>query len=209
MNNQWQKYADGSFTPFDLGEKFTVVPEGHDIPEDGRSRIVLGYGRAFGSGQHETTQSCIEKLEKIGSLAGLRVLDFGTGTGILSLAAASLGSDMIVAFDIELDAALATANNAELNGVSERMFVFCGNLDCILPDRAFDLILANIYGDIILDNSGSLFSLLIPGGTLVLSGIDHGDSRQIKDRMESLGLDCVEIEFLEDYVTQVWFRPAG
>ncbi len=209
MNNQWQKYSDGSFTPFYLGEEFTVVPKGHDIPEDGRSRIVLGYGKAFGSGQHETTQSCIEKLEKIGSLVGLRVLDFGTGTGILSLAAASLGSEIIVAFDIEQDAALATANNAELNGVSERMFVFCGNLDCILPDRAFDLILANIYGDIILDNSGSLFSLLIPGGTLVLSGIDHGDSRQTKDRLESLGLDCVEIEFLEDYVTQVWFRPAG
>jgi ribosomal protein L11 methyltransferase len=197
------------FTPFDMGEKFTVVPKGHSVLEDGRFQITLGYGRAFGSGQHETTANCIKKMEKMGPLAGLRVLDFGTGTGILSLAAASLGSDMIVAFDIEQDAALAAANNAELNGVSEEVLIFCGNLDCILPDSAFDLILANIYGDIILGNSGSLFSLLSQGGTMVLSGIDYADSTHIKDRLNGHGLNCEEIEFLEDYVTQVWFKPAG
>ncbi len=197
------------FTPFDLGEKFTVVPAGHNTPEDGRFRIVLGYGRAFGSGQHETTASCIEKMEKMGSLAGMQVLDFGSGTGILSLAAFSLGSDMIVAFDIEKDAALAVSNNAELNGARKEVLVFCGNLDCVLPDCAFDLILANIYGDIIIGNSGSLFSLLSPGGTMILSGIEYTDSTQVKDRLKRHGLNCKEIEFLEDYVTQVWAKPAG
>ncbi len=197
------------FTPFDLGEKFTVVPKGHSILEDERFRIALGYGRAFGSGQHETTASCIEKMEKMGPLAGLRVLDFGTGTGILSLAAASLGSGMIVAFDIEHDAAIAAASNAELNNSREKVLVFCGNLDCVLPGCAFDLILANIYSDIILGNSDSLCSLLSPGGIMILSGIDYTDSTQVKDRLGGLGLNCEEIEFLEDYVTQVWFKPAG
>ncbi len=197
------------FTPFDLGEKFTVVPKGHSVLEDGRFQITLGYGRAFGSGQHETTTSCIEKMEKMGPLAGLRILDFGTGTGILSLAAVSLGSDMIVAFDIEHDAALAAVNNSKLNGVREKVLIFCGNLDCVLPGCAFDLILANIYGDIILGNSKLLFSLLSQGGTIILSGIDYADSTQVKDRLEGLGLNCKEIEFLEDYVTQVWFKPAG
>ncbi len=82
-----------------------MCPPGDGYEKDDRLPLVLGGGRAFGSGLHETTKSCIEMIEELAPLNGKHVLDMGTGTGILSIATILLGASQVIAFDIEPEAA--------------------------------------------------------------------------------------------------------
>lgn len=194
--------------PFPIGNRFLV--ERANRPPEARNRIpiVLGPGRAFGSGQHETTIRCVEEMEKMDSLEGKRVLDVGTGTGILALAAALMDADRVVALDVQSDAASACSGNAWLNGVENRICTICGNLDSISLKREYDLILANIYSDIILTEAAGLAGRLRSGGRMILSGIDFTDSRSIRNRFAKEGLKEESTTFGVDYVTQVWVNPA-
>ncbi len=175
--------------------------------DDGRLGIILGYGRAFGSGRHETTESCVKAIEDLASINGSRALDLGTGTGILALAAVLMGASSCVALDIEKEAVEAAARNAGLNDLGNRIWAVCGDLGCVRDRGVFDLILANLYGDILINLTGGLSVLLREGGTMVLSGIDYADSTQLKVKLTEKGLLSEKVEFLDDYVTQVWSKP--
>jgi ribosomal protein L11 methyltransferase len=133
--------------------------------------LILGPGKAFGSGQHETTISCIEEMERLGSLAGKRVLDVGTGTGILAVAAVLMDACRVV--------------------------------------RGYHLVLANIYGDIILKEAVNLAARVEPKGHIILSGIDYTDSTPIRILFRNEGLKERSTMFHEEYVTQVWFNPPS
>jgi ribosomal protein L11 methyltransferase len=135
------------------------------------------------------------------------VLDVGTGTGILSLAAILLGARNAVAFDVEGDAARTCCRNAALNRVSKQLKVFNGTLEALNPSVGFDLVLANIHGHIILKEANRLTGHIREGGYLVLSGLDYTDSRSVKVAMNNYGLEEVSVLFLKEFVTQVWHRP--
>jgi ribosomal protein L11 methyltransferase len=151
----------------------------------------------------------MEALEALGSLDHRSVLDVGTGTGILSLAALLLGVRKAVAFDIDGDAARTCYRNAALNRVSERLKVYQGTLEALNPTLGFDLILANIHGDIILKEAHRLAGHTREEGYLVLSGLDYTDNKAVKLAMGGLGMEEVSVLFLEEFVTQVWRRPPG
>ena len=157
------------FSPFTIGRSFRILPQGDPAIEDDRINLWMAPG-AFGSGEHETTESCLEILEKLDVVPGARVLDLGSGTGILAIAALKLGAKSACCIDID-PAAVATCRlNAELNGVADKINHLCGTLedfDC----GSFDLILANIYGDILLNVAKSLAQKALPGAPLLLSGI--------------------------------------
>jgi len=196
----------------EAGRRFLLVPgdtsPGKAIPErEERVPIRLARGRAFGSGLHETTVSCLEALEKLGSLEYKSVLDVGTGTGILSLAALLLGAEKAVAFDIDGDAARSCSRNADLNNVDDRLRVFQGTLEGLNPTIRFDIVLANIHGDIILQENHRLAGHTKEEGWLILSGLDYTDSGAVKSAMKKQGMEEVSVLFLDDYVTQVWRRP--
>lgn len=174
-----------------------------------RFPVRLSPGKAFGSGLHETTVSCLEALEGLGSLKNRSVLDVGTGTGILSLACLLLGARKVLAFDIDSDAARNCTRNAALNQVSEQLRVFQGTLEAVSPSVGFDLVLANIHGDIILKEADRLAGHTREEGFLILSGLDYTDSTQAKSAMKEQGMEEVSVLFLEDFVTQVWRRPPG
>ena len=198
--------------PIEVGRRFLLVPgeaPPHNAPPgpDDRIPIHLSRGKAFGSGLHETTISCIETIEKLPSLQNKSVLDVGTGTGILSLACILLGALRAVAFDIDRDAARNCNRNAVLNRVSEQLMVFQGTLDALNPSGEFDLVLANIHGDILLKEANLLTGHIREEGHLVLSGLDYTDSRPVKVIMNANGLEEVSVLFLEEFVTQVWHRP--
>jgi ribosomal protein L11 methyltransferase len=192
------------FRPFTIGA-FTIIPAGEQFPATTTLPLVLGKKGAFGSGEHETTASCLEELAKLPGLAGMRGLDLGSGTGILALAAARLGARSVVAIDIDWRAALSCADNVRLNGLEERVLSVCGELAC-LASGDFDLVMANIYADLHLALAEEMTAKTRPGGFLLLSGIPLQDKFDIQQRFRRLGCELLDLCILEDYVTLLMQR---
>jgi len=187
------------FTPFRLGS-FIIMPEGGDLPEGSGIPIYLGRKGAFGSGEHETTAACLEQLENIAAIQGQRVLDLGSGTGILAIAALLLGAGSAVAVDIEWPAALSCSMNIALNGVQDRILTVCGEL-AALGDTGFDLVIANIYADILLPLADRLVELTLPGGLVLLSGIPLQDKYDVWRRYTRIGCREIDSRIGEEFVT--------
>ena len=188
-----------NFSSFAVGG-FTIIPAGEPTPHSSSFPLFFGKKGAFGSGEHETTASCLEIIPAIPSIRGCRALDLGSGTGILALAAARLGAATVVAVDLEWSAAISCSENVRLNGFENCIISVCGDLGCI--DRSpFDLIMANIYIDILLPLADDLVMLTRPGGHLLLSGIPLQDKFDIVVRYTSLGCSVVDSRIGEDYAT--------
>lgn len=189
------------FEPSTIG-CFTIVPEGSMAPDNGIP-LFLGKKGAFGSGEHETTVSCLEVMTSLPEVAGARVLDLGSGTGILAIAAARLKAASVVAIDLDWRAAASCLDNVRINQEETRVLTVCGELGC-LANRQFDLILANIYADILLAVADQLVSLTRPGGSILLSGIPLQDKYDIWRRYDNLGCELVDSRIMEEYVTYLW-----
>lgn len=187
------------FTPFRLG-RFSIIPEGAPPPGDCSLPLYLGRKGAFGSGEHETTAACLQQLETLPELAGAKVLDLGSGTGILAIAALLLGAESAVAVDIEWPAAFSCSLNIALNDVQGKCLTVCGELDAIGAAR-FDLVMANIYADILMPLAERLVALTTPGGFILLSGIPLQDKYDIWRRYTSLGCREVDAVIGEEFVT--------
>lgn len=194
------------FTPFTIGP-FTIIPAGDPYPQPCGIPLVLGKKGAFGSGEHETTASCLEFMPRIPGIKGCRALDLGTGTGILAIAAARLGAASVVALDLEWPAARSCAENVCLNNMEERVVSVCGELSAI-ASRPFELVMANIYADILLPLADRLVKLTRPGGYLLLSGIPLQDKFDIYRRYASLGCTVADSRIMEEYVTYLMHKPG-
>ncbi len=194
---------------FEIGRGFAIFPfydgaaGGVDAGE--RIPILIGHGKAFGSGEHETTASCIEELEALAEVKGARVLDLGTGTGVLAIAAVKLGAREVVAVDTEADAVAAASGNAALNGAAGAVKVVLGDVAAVKGER-FDIALANIYGDILEKIAADLSPLLAPGGRMILSGISYDYAYEVKKAYSDAGLTLTKSRALENYVTLVFAR---
>lgn len=186
------------FTPFDIG-RFTIIPEGTPVPVTTGLPIILSKKGAFGSGEHETTASCLEILGMLPEIDGKQGLDLGSGTGILSIAAIRLGAKQMVALDIEWPAAISCAANILLNNCQESVATVCGELSSL--HGSFDFLLANIYADIHLALADQMVAMTRKGGFLLLSGIPLQDKFDIQNRFARLGCSQLEMLILEDYVT--------
>ena len=187
------------FRPFTVGG-FVIVPEGEPSPPGDGIPLVLGKKGAFGSGEHETTVSCLEELGRLPGIKGKRCLDLGSGTGILAIAAALLGAESVVAIDIDPAAGISCADNIRLNGMSGQVFPLCGELSCLCGGN-FDLLLANIYADIHLALAHEMVAKTGPGGFLLLSGIPTQDNFDVLCRFEREGCELLDSRYLEEFVT--------
>lgn len=186
------------FEPFQAGSRFRIVPPG-TTPARGRIDLTMARG-AFGSGEHETTLSCLELLEELPSLPSARVLDFGSGTGILSLAALKLGAAAAICVDISSQAVANCRHNCALNSCAEQVNHLCGSL-ADLEASGFDLVLANIYGDLLLRFASDLAGRVRAGGWLLLSGILWEDNYAVRQTYESAGCQVRRNRMLDDYST--------
>lgn len=187
------------YKPFNIGKKFRITPPGHSSSTGDRIDLVMQRG-AFGSGEHETTESCLRILEGLSNIPGARVLDLGSGTGILSIAALRLGAKHAVCVDIEPKAVEIAESNCKLNGLEDRATHITGTMDAV-TESGFDLVLANIYGDILLDLAQPLTATLKPGGMLLLSGILWEYNFDVRQAYEKRGCEVVHNRMLDEFST--------
>ena len=187
------------YPPFKIGTKFRIAPPDNPIGDDDRIDLLMQRG-AFGSGEHETTESCLEILECLPEINGAQVLDLGSGTGILAIAALKLNAAHAVCVDIEPSAVETARVNFQLNGLADQVTHITGTLDAITENN-FDLILANIYGDILLELVDTLTVRLKSGGTLLLSGILWEFNFDVRQAYEKRGCEVVRNRILEEYST--------
>lgn len=163
----WERAWMADFRPMRFGRRLWVVPSHAAPPEADAVNLRLDPGLAFGTGTHPTTALCLEWLDARPP-RGLRVLDYGCGSGILAVAAALLGAEAVDAVDIEPQALEATRANAERNGVAARLRTFAPGA---LPPGRYDVVIANILARPLVELASTLTRRLAPGGTLVLAGM--------------------------------------
>jgi ribosomal protein L11 methyltransferase len=185
------------YPPFTIGNRFRILPPDSPSSEDGRIDLIIAKG-AFGSGEHETTANCLEILETLPEVRGAKVLDVGSGTGILAIAAQHLGASSAVCVDIDPAAVETGRRNAELNGFPDRIAHIPGVLEDV-PMGPFDLVLANIYGDLLLDLAEGLVARTRPGTILLLSGMLWEYNFEVRQKYERLGCEVVRYRMLEEF----------
>ena len=184
--NNWKKY----YKPVHIGNRIVVVPAWEEYTSAENEIIVrMDPGMAFGTGTHETTRLCATFVEKY-LKAGTRVLDVGTGSGILAIIAAKLGATDIDAFDIDANAVGAAQRNCNDNGVG---FIKCGVSDLIAEAKGeYDFVCANIVADIIIRMAPDVGAHMKNGGLLVVSGIIERQAEDAKAALIAGGLTLID-----------------
>ena len=189
--NSWKKYL---FTE-KVSERFVVKPTWREYePKEDELIIELDPGRAFGTGSHPTTSLCLKLMEK-NIKEGDSVIDVGTGSGILMIAADRLGASEVYGTDIDELAVESAKENLELNGISEdRAKVYLGNLVSVVNGKKFDVVVANILADVLLILLNDISKVVKKDGLVIFSGIIDEKCELLKREVEALGMEILEVK---------------
>lgn len=167
-DQEWERSWMDNFQPMRFGKRLWIVPSWHEAPEPDAVNLLLDPGLAFGTGTHPTTSLCLQWLDGE-PVAGLQVLDFGCGSGILAIAALLLGAERAVGTDIDVQALEASRENANRNGLDPARFPLY--LPADLPAEPADVVVANILAGPLVGLAEQITRLTRIGGRLALSGI--------------------------------------
>ena len=188
----WKQY----FKPFPVGETFLIKPSWEEVDDpQGRRILEIDPASSFGTGSHDTTQLCMAALERT-IKGGERLLDMGTGSGILAIAAGMLGAKPETVVDIDPHCLTCAQENAERNGVTLGK-ALCGDAlrDPALAEEIggdYDVICANIVADIIIGMAPMFAEKLVPGGTLITSGIIAPRADEVGEALEKAGFTLLD-----------------
>lgn len=199
----WREF----FGVVETGGRVVIVPSWieHELGP-GQLGIRLDPGQAFGTGHHETTRLCLMALDELVA-EGASVLDIGTGSGVLAIAAVLLGASAVRAFDIDPIAAEVAVANCETNGVSAAVTISAGTVG-VSHEGRYDLVVANISTDANIRLGPTFAAVLHPGGHAVLSGILSDDAERVKDALRAHGLSFVEMREERDWCLLHFVVPA-
>ncbi|WP_108669597.1 50S ribosomal protein L11 methyltransferase [Peribacillus acanthi] len=192
----WKKY----YHPVKISEKFTIVPtwEEYEPVHSDELIIELDPGMAFGTGTHPTTVMCIQALEKTVK-EGDTVVDVGTGSGVLSIAAALLKSKNVTALDLDEVAVKSAKLNVKLNKVHEVVSVSQGNLLDGVQEQV-DVVVANILAEVIVRFTDDAANILKSNGYFITSGIIQQKKQDVKDALLASGFEIIETLSMEDWI---------
>ena len=200
--NAWKDY----FHVTHIGQRLVIRPSWREYtPRHDEVVLELDPGMAFGTGLHPTTRMCLEQVEQR-TRPGMRVLDVGTGSGILALAAAKLGASSVYCIDNSSVAVESATANVAINGLSDCITVVPGVLDESEAARMkgqFDLVLANIIARVIGSIAPQLAQVMAPGALLIASGIIEERKHEAEQPLLAAGLKLVEQRMIDDWVTLV------
>jgi ribosomal protein L11 methyltransferase len=193
----WKKY----YHPVKISKRFTVVPTWEEYTPVSSDELIieLDPGMAFGTGTHPTTVMSIQGLERFVKKDDV-VIDVGTGSGVLSIAAAMLGAKKVTALDLDEVAVQSAKMNIKLNKVHHVVDVFQNNLLEGIQVKA-DVIVANILAEVIVRFTDAAVQCLKPGGYFITAGIIQQKKDEVKESIESAGFQIEETVQLEDWIS--------
>ncbi len=201
--NAWKDYYHVTH----IGRRLVIRPSWREYtPKEHEVVVTLDPGMAFGTGVHPTTRMCLEQVERRVQ-AGMRVLDVGTGSGILALAAAKLGAQQVDTIDNSSVAVESAIANVTMNDLGDRIKVVLGVLDEVEAQRMagnYNLVLANILAHVIGSIAPHLARVLVPQGLVVVSGIIEARRHEAEGPLLESGLALVEEVKIDDWLALVY-----
>lgn len=205
--DNWKAY----FKPFRLYDNIIIKPTWEELPSDATGSdivIEIDPGTAFGTGSHETTRLCIGQLKKY-MKAGDRILDAGSGSGILSFVCKKLGAGNVLGVDIDPIAVEVARENRDVNNISENEVSFiCGNViddDSLVEEigASYDIVVANILADVIIPLSKVVGRLMKKDGLFISSGIINMKEEEVRQSLLDNNFDIVDTVYMNDWVSFV------
>ena len=189
----WAQNWKKAFKPLRLGEHIVIKPGWCEFEAQAGDHIIeIDPGMAFGTGTHETTGMCVELIEKYVK-DDMRVIDVGTGTGILAMAAMHMGASDALAIDIDRVAVRVAEENVRINGFEGKIRCVAGNLlDEV--DEAADVVIANIIADVIIMIAEPVKKHIRPGGRFICSGIASERKQDVLDALDAAGYRVLDIK---------------
>ncbi len=207
----WAEAWKQHYRPVRIGHNLLIRPLWIESEEKADDIVIaLDPGMAFGTGTHPTTQLCLQAIEDM-MKPGMQVLDLGCGSGILSIAAAKLGAENVLALDSDPVAVQVTVENAEQNSVADKITAQAGSLEYALETgRRFDLLAVNILAKIIIPMcENRLGDTVRPGGKAVFSGIIDTQAGEVETALRKTGLEPTARRQQGDWVLIEARRPTG
>ena len=198
-DQDWAENWKLDFAPQLVGARLYVCPPWHRMPPPGRVAVIIDPGMAFGTGHHPSTRGCLQLLEEIIAMHQvLRALDVGTGSGVLAIALAKLGVADVWAIDNDPNARAISVVNAEVNHVDRALHVAAHAED--VPGT-FDVVVANLFVNLLEDFAPQLARWVHPHGTLICSGLLTVDEPRVRSAYDTLGFDGVARLSEDSWVT--------
>ncbi|MGE0131443.1 MAG: 50S ribosomal protein L11 methyltransferase [Blastocatellales bacterium] len=198
---EWKK----GYEPIEVGRRLLICPswKREQTKETGRVVVEIDPGMAFGTGTHETTRGCLEMLEKYWpprSEAG-SLLDVGTGTGILAIAAIKLApGSRVIGFDVDPEAVEVALENAVINGVADELEIEVNKLGSF-HGHGFDVVLANLTADVIIPFAPEFPLVIKPQGALIVSGILREQGGDVRAALEAQNFTVAETKPDGEWIT--------
>ncbi|MFB6363029.1 50S ribosomal protein L11 methyltransferase [Paenibacillus elgii] len=215
--NAWKQY----FKPLRVTDRLTIKPTWEEYtPEADELILELDPGMAFGTGTHATTSLCLRTLERV-IQGGEDVIDVGTGSGILAIAAAKLGAKHVLALDLDPVAVSSATENVHLNGQDQQITVKLSDLLQVLNEHKAEatgsgalgvklpvqVVVANILAEIILLFVQDVYEVLEPGGRYIVSGVIKSKQQAVEEALTSAGFELIEQTEEQDWVVLVVRKP--
>ena len=194
-NEEWEK----SLNIINVSDKIVIKPSSKDYKQkEDEIVITIDPKMSFGTGEHQTTKLVIRMLEK-NTKKGMKVLDAGTGTGILSIAAVKLGASGAIGFDTDEWCYDNAKENCIINNVSDKIDIRIGDIG-VIKENDFDLILANIQKNILMELSEGFRQRLKKNGTIILSGLLAQDENEILKEYSNRGFRHLETRTMDEWI---------
>ncbi len=199
-NLDWIETYQQSVALVEIGESIVVRPPWNTDALEGKTIITIEPKMAFGTGTHETSQSCLAELEQL-DLTGKAVLDLGCGSGILGIYAALRGAASVEAFDIDPLAIENSRENFVLNSVANICTAELGSLSAVGSLMTYDIVVVNIIRKVILPIMGKLKKMVRPSGYLILSGLLQSERTPVETALAEHGLDNYSTRLQNEWIT--------
>lgn len=197
-NRNWNEEWEKTIQPIHVSDRFVITPSWHNVDDLSKTVIIIDPKMTFGTGYHETTRLMIRLLEQY-LPAGTSVLDVGTGTGILAIAAAKLGAKQVIGIDIDEWSLDNGIENAQRNQVQDKIQIRIGSMD-VVPEGNFDVILANIIRNTILELLDPMLVKLSKQGKIFFSGLLITDREIIENALRQRNFNVISVLQENDWI---------